>query len=403
MAAEAGFTPVPTGEEQGAWLLARVPEKIGELTIAATFADGDGFLPLPMGTAAIGNLPAQRVEKNRFGAMRVLQAPELIQCRVRYGDVLSGDAPPGREDLEIPEEEAPAVRRAAAELFSDGPSPEEAVFRVRAFFRKNFSYSLTQEQRRWGVLPLEQFLFETRAGHCEFFATATVLLLRAAGVPARYAVGYQVAEFSRLERRYLVRSRHAHAWAQAFVGGRWRIVDTTPPQWFQIEEDAASMLLPALDLFRWIGFQVDRWRWGGKSEGLETFLLWLLVPLVLVLVWRIVFQPRGSTTQKATRSKKEAVAVDPAALRLTAIENQLAAEGFKRSVWETPLRCLTRLAEAGADREAVSDLEKIVHLHYRDRFHPAGVDSEDRVRLEAEIAAWLERYSEKGKLFPPRM
>ncbi|MGD8368819.1 MAG: transglutaminase-like domain-containing protein [Desulfobacterales bacterium] len=402
MASEAGFTPVAAGKDEGEWILSDAPEKTRELAISATFADGDGFLSLPMEAVAIENLPADRVEKNRYGAMRVLQAPELVQCRVRYGNVPSGDAPPGREDLEIPEQEAPAVERAAAGLFSDRLPPEQAISRIRAYFKKNFSYSLTQERRRWGVLPLEQFLFETRAGHCEFFATATVLLLRAAGVPARYAVGYQVAEFSRLEGRFVVRSRHAHAWAQAYVGGRWRIVDTTPPQWFQIEEDAASTLLPVFDLFRWLGFQVDRWRWGGKSEGVETFLLWVLAPLVLVLLWRIVFQKRTSTTRETARSKQEAAALDPAASRLAGIDACLAAEGFERRVWETELQRLERLAEAGADPLAVSGLMEILRLHYRDRFHPDGLESDDKGRLEAKIFGWIERYSEKENLFAAR-
>ncbi len=400
MASEAAFIPVPAGKGEGVWILAEAPEKGQTLTMAVTLPDGDGFLSLPMTAFDVEDLPAQRVEKNRFGALRVLQAPEFVQCRIRYGTASPGDAPPGRADLEIPEQEAPAVARAAAGLFSDGPAPEEAVFRVRDYFKQNFSYSLTQERRRWGVLPLDQFLFETRSGHCEFFATATVLLLRAAGVPARYAVGYQVAEFSRLEGCYVVRSRHGHAWAQAFVGGRWRIVDTTPPQWFQIEEDAAPALLPALDLFRWVGFQVDRWRWGGRSEGLETFLLWLLVPLVLVLVWRIVFQKRASIMRKKARPKPRAEVLDTAASRLSEIDDCLERRGFERRAGETELQRLKRLSEAGADPDAVSDLKRILSLHYRDRYHPAGLDAGDCRRLESEIAAWLKCYTEVGRLFP---
>jgi transglutaminase-like putative cysteine protease len=44
--------------------------------------------------------------------------------------------------------------------------------------------------------PLARFLLRTRSGHCEYFATATVLLLRQLGIPARYAVGYAVHEAS---------------------------------------------------------------------------------------------------------------------------------------------------------------------------------------------------------------
>ena len=60
------------------------------------------------------------------------------------------------------------------------------------------------------VTPLSRFLLKTRAGHCEYFATATVLLLRELGIPARYAVGYAVHETSRQRLRRALRD--AHAW-----------------------------------------------------------------------------------------------------------------------------------------------------------------------------------------------
>ena len=57
---------------------------------------------------------------------------------------------------------------------------------------------------------MSRFLLRTRSGHCEYFATATVLLLRQLGIPARYAVGYAVHEAT--GRKYVVRQRDAHAW-----------------------------------------------------------------------------------------------------------------------------------------------------------------------------------------------
>jgi hypothetical protein len=249
------------------------------------------------------------------------------------------------------------------------------------------------------VLPLEQFLFDTRAGHCEYFATATVFLLRSAGIPARYVVGYRVAEFSRLERRYLVRFRHAHAWAQAFIDGRWRIVDTTPGQWVALEEDAASTFEPVIDLFRWARFQFRKWQWRGEDAGLETVLLWLLVPLFLVLVWRIVFQKRASTVREKTVQGRKSAAAAAAALRLEGIDARLAEEGFERRTWETQFQRLQRLSEAGARPAAVSDLTEIYRLHYRDRFHPAGIEEEEERALEEKIAAWKAAYDVPGRLF----
>src|SRR5207253_2703424 len=96
-------------------------------------------------------------------------------------------------------------------------------------------------------------------GHCEYFATATVLLLRQAGVPARYVVGYSAQEFSTLEGAFIVRNRHAHAWAQALVAGRWVVVDTTPSNWAEQEEQAARASFGAvMDVFSWAWESVQR-------------------------------------------------------------------------------------------------------------------------------------------------
>jgi transglutaminase-like putative cysteine protease len=55
--------------------------------------------------------------------------------------------------------------------------------------------------------------------------------LRAAGIPARYAIGFSVSEYSPLEGAYVARRRHAYAWALAWLEGRWRDFDATPPDW----------------------------------------------------------------------------------------------------------------------------------------------------------------------------
>ena len=57
---------------------------------------------------------------------------------------------------------------------------------------------------------------KTKAGHCEYFATATVLLLREVGVRARYVTGYAVPESAREGDNYIIRERHAHAWALVY-------------------------------------------------------------------------------------------------------------------------------------------------------------------------------------------
>src|SRR5262249_30107678 len=128
---------------------------------------------------------------------------------------------------------------------------------------------------------------------CEYFATATTLLLREAGIPARYAVGYAVQE--KKGRQYLVRERHAHAWCLAWINDAWREVDTTPPGWSQIEASRASFWEAVSDLRSRLWYEFSKWRWG-KTE-FRKYLLWLVVPLVLLVGARLLLKKQWSRSQ----------------------------------------------------------------------------------------------------------
>ena len=112
------------------------------------------------------------------------------------------------------------------------------------------------------------------------------------GVPARYAVGFSVQEWSRLEQRYIVRARHAHSWTLAYVNGAWRDVDTTPPVWADADQSESSILEPVHDLWSFAGFLFSRWRWSEEDNGIGRYAAWLLIPLVLLLVWRLYSRRR---------------------------------------------------------------------------------------------------------------
>ncbi|MCH1922190.1 transglutaminase-like domain-containing protein, partial [Shewanella sp. A3A] len=78
-----------------------------------------------------------------------------------------------------------------------------------------------------------KFLTDTRAGHCEFFATSAALMLRDVGVPTRYVTGFVAAEIDPKTKQALLRGTHAHAWCRAWDAEleRWVDVDVTPPDW----------------------------------------------------------------------------------------------------------------------------------------------------------------------------
>ncbi len=78
--------------------------------------------------------------------------------------------------------------------------------------------------------PVEDFLFHTRRGHCQFFASAMVLMCRAVGVQARLATGFLASEYVPAAGGYLVRASDAHAWCEVFTpSSDWIVMDPTPP------------------------------------------------------------------------------------------------------------------------------------------------------------------------------
>lgn len=81
-----------------------------------------------------------------------------------------------------------------------------------------------------GTEPIDFFLEESKAGHCEHFASALAMMCRSIGVEARVITGYLLSEFDADEEQYIVRDSHAHAWVEACIApGVWRTFDATPP------------------------------------------------------------------------------------------------------------------------------------------------------------------------------
>ncbi len=203
-------------------------------------------------------------------ALKAEEGPGFMKFRVRFGGGSALDSSPDEGDLLIPPEETAAVSRIARQLDFKSASPKDAIQRLSQYFQGNFTYSLYLDGRKSEATPLANFLLNSRKGPCEFFATATVLLLRAARIPARYAVGYSVQEFSDSEDCFVVRARHAHAWTLVYVDGMWRDLDTTPASWATAEEEATSFLEPLKDLLSYALFKFSEWRWTEKKMRLTN-------------------------------------------------------------------------------------------------------------------------------------
>jgi len=394
LAVDAGFSAVQPEADGTTWKLGAGSPPETQVTVSAPLRRGRGVLPLPGGVFEIDRLAVVHVERNRLGAVKVDEGLGLVTYAARATARSVLDETPTEADLTLPIPDGALVSRVARDLGLRSLPAEEALTRVRAYFRDNFRYSLYRAPPDGEMSALDDFLNRSRAGHCEYFATATVLLLRAADIPARYATGYSVQEWSPLERTWVVRMRHAHSWALAWVDGAWRDVDSTPSGWAETEAFGASMWQPVKDLWAWGMHAFEQWRYGDRRGGAMTWLAWLLIPLSLVLVWRLFFRRRERRAGAPRRGGATARVFGGADSEFYAVERRLGALGLTRAPAEAAGRWLERIGAQAPVAGSSAALERLLALHYRYRFDPEGLPAADRVKLRADALAWLAEHAE---------
>jgi len=107
-----------------------------------------------------------------------------------------------------------------------GSNDAAIVRRAMAMFHDSFAYTLAVPLA--GRNAVDEFLFDTREGYCQHFSSAFVVLMRAAGIPARIVTGYAGGTYNRIGGYWLVRRSDAHAWAEVWLPGRgWVREDPT--------------------------------------------------------------------------------------------------------------------------------------------------------------------------------
>src|SRR6187549_3122234 len=136
---------------------------------------------------------------------------------------------PSPRDAQINSREPPGNPRTAEfarGLRAANPDDRRFIAAVLKWFHdESFFYTLAPPLLEED--PVDAFLFDSRRGFCEHYASAFVVLLRAAGIPARVVTGYQGGSINPNGDYMIVRQSDAHAWAEALVGGQWRRYDPT--------------------------------------------------------------------------------------------------------------------------------------------------------------------------------
>ncbi len=131
--------------------------------------------------------------------------------------------------LQLPKSFSPRITALAHRIAQEYDNPYDKALAIRDFLRTHIHYSLRPP--RGSGDPLVEFLFNAKAGPCEFFASAMVMMLRSIGIPARLVTGFYGGTMSRQGDYIDVHASDAHAWAEVFFPGPGFItMDPTPPQ-----------------------------------------------------------------------------------------------------------------------------------------------------------------------------
>jgi protein-glutamine gamma-glutamyltransferase len=258
--------------------------------------------------------PFHNFSQVRYGGLSRLPSLDVKQLRATtdaYPPVIRAEylqLPPGL-DARIPE--------LAKQMTARANNSYDKARAIESFLRSRFGYTLNLVGKP-GNDPLATFLFVTRAGHCEYFASAMTILLRTLDIPAREVNGFLPGEYNDLAGDYIVRASDAHSWVEVyFPGSGWITFDPTPPatensgllsrlakyiDWFElswnewvINYDFGHQVLMAQTLQRtsrswtqslraWFERAQIYNRQRLKSMQLRHGILGLLLPLVLILL-----------------------------------------------------------------------------------------------------------------------
>lgn len=369
------------------WLITPSSPNNRSVDVLQTTQNSSGVLPLPFGAQQISNLSAKTLQRNALGTVKAHTDARLLHYRVDYTTTGHGTTPTA-VDRSIPAGYRKLLAPTVAKLGLKKLAPHRVPTILKNYFNSEFSYSLDLTIGDKELPPVIDFLRTTRAGHCEYFASSTVLLLRQAGIPARYVSGFSVQEYSELEKQYIVRQRHAHAWAVAHIDGAWRIVDTTPTVWQEIDARQRSLLTPFYDVLSWMWLRLQEWRLEHHQKDPRRDLVWLLFPLSLILTWRMGWHKRFLVNRCSHSTLQDFSAtgsgIDSACYQIVAWYQK---QGMQRKTHQPLKPWLTTLAlQDHADGELIN---QIVALHYRYRFDPAGLNAAEHQHLEGLVQQWL--------------
>ncbi len=330
-----------------------------------------------------------------------IMAPSALHQRMRYsltsypeyrlGERLTDEA--WERALHLPERN-PKARQLAAQWRASHTTPRAIAQHALALFREE-AFVYTLKPPRPGEQAVDDFLFGSRRGFCEHYASSFVFLMRAAGIPARVVTGYQGGEPNPMGDYMIVRQSDAHAWAEIWLDDAgWVRVDPTaavspnrietgiasalpatelPPALVQLDAAWLMRIRLSWDLLnnnwnQWVlGYDQERQKrfLSGINQGLDS---WQNMALAMMAGLASVLS--GIAAWMLWRSPRRAI--DPALAAYDKFCAKLARQGIARAPGEGPVDFAARASRSRP--ELASQINRITRLYIALRYgqrHPA--------------------------------
>jgi hypothetical protein len=186
--------------------------------------------------------------------------------------------------LTLPERVPERVLALARDLTASAASPYERAVAIQSYLRK-IPYSLDVPAPPGGLDAADYFLFDLKKGYCDYYATAMVVLSRAAGLPARFVTGYASGSYDPESASYLVRGLDAHSWAEIyFPGTGWVEFEPTASQPLPYWDTQSGEIGPKFAPEQPRSKLIDT-LWSLKPHVTTTAWLAFLIGIGFVLSW----------------------------------------------------------------------------------------------------------------------
>ena len=251
-------------------------------------------------------------------------------------------APPAdiqRRYLQVPSSLPARVGALARRITRGDTNDYDRVRSIEAYLRENYRYQLDSPVPPPGRDAVDHFLFDTDVGFCEQFASATVIMLRTLGIPARFVAGYTPGTRNPFTGYYDVRASDAHTWIEVwFPRVGWYEFDPTfdvPPATVE-----ASDLFPLARVLEAIAGKVGDWFPDGVGGSARYAMVMLLGFTLLVGVWT-ARRKLGARVRRAGPALADGTA-GPVTRALVRFEQASRAAGSPRLTSETAAELLAR-------------------------------------------------------------